>query len=175
MASQVLQQLPADDVLHIWTTEFQFKWMNIRWIWDYFTSKNANIPAGTGVAFLLSFPLWQSVFLTGAFSEKITLSVHLVSAKTHLFSCSHFLICFFSWLLWSFVFTFFFQSYKHQCEGCMVGLTSRYQGSETPAILSGGYFPNISPVSWRYTYLFFLQVHCWQIFQTGHSLQILLF
>lgn len=85
-------------------------------------------------------------------------------------------ICFSSLsLLLSFVFTFFFQSRKHQCEGCMVGLNSRYQGSETPAILSGGYFPNISPVSWRYTYLFFLQVHCWQIFQTGHTLQILLF
>ena len=50
------------------------------------TSKTANIPAGTVVVFPLSFPLWQRGFLTGAFCETITLSLHLLSAKTHLFS-----------------------------------------------------------------------------------------
>lgn len=69
---------------------FQFKWR--LFICDYFTSKNANIPASAGVASPFSFPLWQRVFITRAFSETITLPLHLASAKTHfsLFSCSHF-------------------------------------------------------------------------------------
>lgn len=70
---------------------FQFKWR--LFIWDYFTSKNANIAASAGVASPLPFPLWQRGFMIGAFSETITLPLHLASTKTHfsLFSCSHFL------------------------------------------------------------------------------------
>lgn len=148
----------------------------LRWMRDYFTSKNANILASTGVAFPFSCHLWQS-FADRRISWN-NYSAPGISKDSFLlgFLVLTFLICFSSLsLLWPFVFTFFFQSCKHQCGGFMVGLNSRYQGSETPAILSGGYFPNISLVNWRYIYLFFLQVHCWQMFQAGHSLQILLY
>lgn len=91
MASQVLRQLPADDVLHFSTTGFQYKWMY--YLGEYETISQVRMQIFQPVLELPSqSPLWQRVLLTGEFSETITLSLHLVSAKTHfsLFSWSHF-------------------------------------------------------------------------------------
>lgn len=178
MARQVLPQLPADDVLHISTAGFQFKWMH--YLGEYETISQVRMQIFQPVLELPSHSpffcgkefFWQEHFLKQLLCPYTWHQQRLIFA-CFLFSLFNMLLLFVIALV--FCFHFLFQSCKHRCEGCMVGLNSRYRGSGTPAILSGGYFPNISPASWRYTYLSFLQVHHWQIFQTRHSLQILLF
>lgn len=86
-ASQVLPLLPAGGVLHFSTTGFKFKWMH---------SIGENKPIWQVRLQIFQLVLWlssRSPFLCGKevfwqehFSETITLSLHLVSAKTHLCS-----------------------------------------------------------------------------------------